>query len=210
MKLVYYAHSYWAQDAEVVRHFADLMQLLGLTASLDPPYGRLNAAKPERHLRSNDGLVAVLTTREGGPSQYILFEISLGMRSKKPVLVFVEDDLPDDCISSRILQRRFSRRSLLRDIRTHRHALELFNGYIGANPPPAYQPGLTRRRCLIVGHGNAGREASEAVALTVDAMHYSTHVLSGPTSRHLFDSALYDRVLTANLALVILGQKIMM
>jgi hypothetical protein len=205
MRLVYYAHSYRPHDAEVVKYFADLMQLEGLTVSLDPPSDKLNAAKPERHLRLNDGLVAVLTTREGGPSQYILFEISLGMRSKKPVLVFVEDDLPDDCIPSRVLQRRFSRRSLLRDIRTHRHALELFSGYVGASPPPAYQPGLMRRRCLIVGHGSAGESAGDAVALTVDALRYSTEVLSGLTSRQLFDSALYDSVLTASFALVILG-----
>jgi hypothetical protein len=89
MNLVYYAHSYRKADIAVVEFFGELIRSENLIASLDPPSDRLNSAKPERHLRSTDGMLAVLTERDGGVSQYILYEISLCLRAKKPLLVFV-------------------------------------------------------------------------------------------------------------------------
>ena len=65
MNLIYYAHSYREVDATVVKFFMGLMRDEGLTPSLDPPSDRLNSAKPERHLRATDGMIAVLTAREG-------------------------------------------------------------------------------------------------------------------------------------------------
>lgn len=117
----------------------------GMTPSIDPPSDRLNSAKPERHLRSTDGMVCVLPYREGGPSPYILYEIGLAMRGRRPVLVFVEDVLPSNVISSVVMGRRFSRRSFLRQIRDQRFALRIFKSYMGEEPPPSYQPRLPRR-----------------------------------------------------------------
>ena len=151
MQLVYYAHSYRKPDAGVVRFFADLMRSEGLIPSLDPPSNRLNSAKPERHLASTDGMIAVLTAREGGVSQYILYEVSLCLRASKPLLVFVEDTLPNGLLPNRVLQRRFSRRGLLRQIRSHRHAVQIMKSYLGDSPPPRYQPSIERRTCLLVG-----------------------------------------------------------
>src|SRR5258708_32752791 len=113
MNIVYYAHSYRGPDASVVEFFSELMRSEGLVASLDPPSDRLNSAKPERHLRSTDGMVAVLTAREDGVSRYILDEMSLCLRATKPLLVFTEDILPAGFFRSRVLQRRFSRKLLL-------------------------------------------------------------------------------------------------
>jgi hypothetical protein len=59
MRLIYYAHSYRPIDAQVVEFFAGLMRSEGFTPSLDPPSDQLNSAKPERHLRSTDGLIVV-------------------------------------------------------------------------------------------------------------------------------------------------------
>ena len=59
MNLVYYAHSYRKPDTPVVEFFSDLMRSERLIASLDPPSDRLNSAKPERHLKAADGMVAV-------------------------------------------------------------------------------------------------------------------------------------------------------
>jgi hypothetical protein len=101
MNLVYYAHSYRKPDAPVIEFFSELMRSEQLIASLDPPSDRLNSAKPERHLKATDGMVAVLTAREGGVSPYILYEISLCLRANKPLLIFVEDTLPSGLISSR-------------------------------------------------------------------------------------------------------------
>jgi hypothetical protein len=67
------------------------------------------------------------------------------------VLVFVEDVLPNNLISGILLQRRFSRRHFLREVRNHRHALQMLKTYIGSEPPPTYQPNSAQRSCLVVG-----------------------------------------------------------
>ena len=121
MNLVYFSHSYRKEDTDSVRYFARLMRSEGFLPSLDPPSKSVNTSKLERHLRSSDGLVAVLNWRKEGVSKYILFEIGLCIRARKPLLVFVEDNLPDDIIPAGILQRRFSRQSYLRQIREHKH-----------------------------------------------------------------------------------------
>ena len=151
MHLVYYAHSYRKPDDELNEMFEELMVSEGMTPSIDPPSDRLNSAKPERHLRSTDGMVCVLPYREGGPSNYILYEIALAMRGRRPVLVFVEDVLPSNVIPSVLMGRRFSRRSFLRQIRDQRHALRIFKAYVGEEPPPSYQPSPAQRSCLIIG-----------------------------------------------------------
>ena len=170
MQLVYYSHSYREPDAPVVGFFASLMAHEGLTPSLDPPSDRLNSAKPERHLASTDGLIAVLTAREDGVSQYMLYEISLALRTRKPLLVFVEDVLPNDILPARILQRRFSRKGLHRQIRDHRHALHILKAYLGETPPPRYQPSLKKRNCLVVGAGQFPIRVRHAVDELLDTL----------------------------------------
>lgn len=151
MHLIYYSHSYRPADKDINGFFQELMLSEGMTPSLDPPSDKLNAAKPERHLRSTDGMVAVLPYRDPEPSNYILYEIALCSRAHKPVLVFIEDVLPNNLISGILLQRRFSRRHFLREVRNHRHALQMLKTYIGSEPPPTYQPNSSQRSCLIVG-----------------------------------------------------------
>jgi len=140
MHLIYYAHSYRKPDDELNEMFEELMVSEGMTPSIDPPSDRLNSAKPERHLRSTDGMLCVLPYRDGGPSSYILYEIELAMRGRRPVLVFVEDVLPSNVISSAVMGRRFSRRSFLRQIRDQRHAfahLQVLHGRGAAAKLPA-------------------------------------------------------------------------
>lgn len=72
MQLVYFSHSYRENDAGVVKFFGALLRSEGLIPALDPPSSRLNSAKPERQLQTSDGMVAVLTAREGGVSRYML------------------------------------------------------------------------------------------------------------------------------------------
>jgi hypothetical protein len=119
--------------------------------SLDPPSQTVNAAKLQRHLNSNDGMVAVVTHRADGISPYIRFEVDLCVHSRKPLLVFVEDVLPDGLVPARVLQRRFSRGAFLRQVREHRHAVHVFKSYLGEDPPPRYQPEVSQRSCVIAG-----------------------------------------------------------
>lgn len=183
MRLIYFAHSYRKPDNAVNEFFQELMLDEGLTPSLDPMSDRLNAAKPERHLRSTDAMVTVLTWRDPEPSPYILWEVGLGLRARKPQLVLIEDTLPDNLVPPGLLQRRFSRRRLLREARDHRHAFQVLAGYVGADPPPTYQPASTRRSCVLIGAQLMGDAPLAALEARLEDQGYSvrqipaTHVL---------------------------------
>lgn len=179
MQLIYYSHSYRPADDAINEFFQELMVDEKLTPSLDPQSDRLNAAKPERHLRSTDAMVSVIPWRDGGPSDYIRWEVSLGLRSRRPQLVFVEDTLPDDLVPPGLLQRRFSRRRLLREVRDHRHAIRVLKGYIGSDPPPTYQPPGERRRCVVIGASRFAREQLDALIDLLGKLHYSPLILQG-------------------------------
>jgi len=191
MQLIYYAHSYRPVDDSVNEFFQELMVDEHLTPSLDPKSERLNAAKPERHLRSTDGMVAVLPLRDPAPSEYIRWEVGLGLRARRPQLVFVEDVLTDGLVPAGLLQRRFSRRHLLREARDHRHAVRLLKSYIGNDPPPSYQPIETRRRCVVIGASRLGREPLDALIKVLEAERYSPLLL--PRRRRLPDDLEIER-----------------
>ncbi len=151
MDPVYFAHGYREREAPFAAHFGSLMQRGGFVASLDPPSDDVNAAKLERHLGYTTGGIAVLADRTGGPSPHILFEISMCLRARKPLLVFIEDSIPDNILPKRILRKRFSARSYIREIREHMHALEIFRTYVGQRPVPKYQAALQQRSCVLIG-----------------------------------------------------------
>jgi hypothetical protein len=57
MQLIYYAHSYRPDDHAINEFFQELMLDEAFVPSLDPQSDHLNAAKPERHLRSTDAII---------------------------------------------------------------------------------------------------------------------------------------------------------
>lgn len=179
LRLIYYAHSYRTIDDDVNEFFQELMVDEELTPSMDPPSDQLNAAKPERHLRSTDAMIVVLTQRDPAPSEYIRWEIGLGLRARKPQLVFVEDTLPDDLVPSRLLQRRFSRRHLLREARDHRQAVRMLKSYVGADPPPTYQPMSAQRRCVVIGGQRIGGGALQALIQCLISLRYKPIAVDG-------------------------------
>lgn len=177
MQLIYYAHSYRPIDNPINEFFQELMVDEALTPSLDPQSDRLNTAKPERHLRSTDAMVVVLPQRDPTPSEYIRWEIGLGLRARRPQLVFVEDTLADDLVPQGILQRRFSRRRLLREVRDHRAAMRTLKSYIGTEPPPTYHPTSLRRRCAVIGGSQLGSEPLKALLAYIERCNYSPVVV---------------------------------
>ena len=181
MQLIYYAHSYRPIDNPINEFFQELMVDEALTPSLDPQSDRLNTAKPERHLRSTDAMVVVLPQRDPAPSEYIRWEIALALRARRPQLVFVEDTLADDLVPQGILQRRFSRRRLLREVRDHRAALRTLKSYIGTDPPPTYHPTSLRRRCAVIGASRLGGEPTEALLHYLEKCNYSPVVVNSGT-----------------------------
>jgi hypothetical protein len=201
MNLIYFAHSYRKSDTNIVEFFGRLMRSEGLIPSLDPPSNSLNSAKPEKHLRTTDGMIIVLTEREGDVSKYIWYEMLLGIRARKPLLVFVEDTLPGSLVPPRILQARFSRKGYLRQIREHRHVVQIFKTYLGELPPPSYQPSLKKRSCLIVGASALKNEAKKEMLNQIDEISYEP-IMVKPSKQGLFyDPELEESLATANLSI---------
>ncbi len=157
MRIVYWAHSYRPEDARINKHFGNLIEAAGFIVNFDPPSPDVNQSKLEHNLRSCDGMVAVLTWRPTGPSPYILYEIGLSLRARKPIAVFLDDRLAGNIVPPRVLQRRFSHRTYFRQVREHNHALHELKTYIGEQPGPRYQPSLEQRVCGFLGLASLSR-----------------------------------------------------
>jgi hypothetical protein len=152
MHIVYWAHSYRDEDAPVNKYFGVLIEKAAeMVVNFDPPSKTVNSSKLERNLLVSDGMVAVLTWRASGPSQYILYEIGLALRGRKPLVVFLDDRLPSDIVPPRVLQRRFSSRTYFHQVREHTHALRILKEYMGDPPPVRYQPSSGQRSCGLLG-----------------------------------------------------------
>ena len=206
MNIVYFSHSYRKEDADIVRYFGRLLRSENLIPSLDPPSETVNAAKLERHLNSSDGMVAVVTKRQGGVSPHILFEITLCLRARKPLVVFIEDELSDRLIPGRILQRRFSRRSYLRQVRQHRHGLQILKAYLGEQPPPRYQPSTSRRSCLLIGVEDLV-QIKEMIPEVVESRGYNAVDLGHIRRTSPESLEIYEAIACADLALCCVDSK---
>jgi hypothetical protein len=172
MRLIYFSHSYRKEDASIVQYFGEMIRTENLIPVLDPPSETVNAARLQRHLRDSDGMVVVLTRRDAGVSPHILFEATMCLQARKPLLVFVEDVLPPNAIPHRVLHSRFSRKWYFRQVRDHRHAMRMFQTYLGENPPPRYQPSHAKQKCLAVGMSVLRPKVRDAVAEAVEAYGY--------------------------------------
>ncbi|MGN2640503.1 hypothetical protein ACTD5D_30915 [Nocardia takedensis] len=163
MSIVYFAHSYRERDAAVVDFFARLIRSEGLSLSLDPPSDSVNSAKLQRHLNASDGMIAVLSRRDDGVSPHILYEINLAVKTGTPLLVFVEDTIPNSVLSQRLAQQRFSARWYLREVRDHRHALQAFKSFMHDFNPPKFRPSATKRACVLVGLENLPQSVADGL-----------------------------------------------
>lgn len=173
MQIVYWAHSYRDEDAAINRHFGILIeQAERMIVNFDPPSKSVNQSKLDQNLRSCDGMVAILSWRSSGPSQYILYEIGLCLRARKPLLAFVDDRLPDGILPPRLLQRRFSYRTYFRQFREHTHALRALKSYIGDPPPTRYQPNFGQRVCGLVGFTALKAETQKVVYQFIEERGY--------------------------------------
>lgn len=198
MNNIFFSHSYRPRDAEVNEFFGLLLESSGLVPTADPPSKKVNAAKLERHLRSNDAMVSILTQRDDRWSQYIEYEMNLCIRSRKPLLMFVEDTLPDELVPNRILQRRFSRGSLPRQARSHKHAVQIFKTYIGE--VPEYQPSTKRKSCIIAGFADANLVVKGALIDELVERQYTLIDIGEVQLGSLQDPILSESIASATLA----------
>jgi hypothetical protein len=195
MQIIYWAHSYRDEDAAINRHFGVLIeQSERMIVNFDPPSKSVNEAKLDQNLRACDGMVAVLSWRATGPSQYILEEIALALRARKPLLVLVDERIRGDILPPRILQRRYSHRTYFRQYRDHTHALRSLKSYIGDPPPTRYQPSFEQRSCGFIGLGALESPIRRSVHEFVEKRGYraidlehvdSTSPISFERSEHL-------------------------
>jgi hypothetical protein len=148
---IYFSHGYRDREAVFNKYFGVLIEQSGFVPSLDPPSGDVNSAKLEKHMKHTVGLIAVVTKRNGGISPYIRYEIDLAIRGNKPVLVFIEDSVPDNVIPRFLLRKRFSTRSFFRDYREHVYAIQQFKLYIGNEQLPRYQSLSAQKSAALIG-----------------------------------------------------------
>ncbi len=210
MSIVYFSHSYRKEDTFLVEYFGELIQNHGLIPSLDPPSDSVNAAKLERNLINCDGMIAILSWREGGVSKYILFEISLCLRARKPLLVFVENNLQSEIVPSRILQMRFSRQSLPRQIREHQHVILNLRNYIGINPPPKYQLSIGRKSCLLIGLSILEKKIRDYIREFIEYHEYSPIEFDESNDLIFQDQRVYEAISSSSLAICFVDSKLPM
>jgi hypothetical protein len=166
MQPVYFSHGYRDREREFNAHFEQLLRQSELLPNVDPPSSDVNAAKLEKNLSYNKGLIAVLTDREGDCSPYMLYEISMCVRAGKPLLVFLEDTLPSNVMPARVPQARFSSKSYFRQVRHHVHCLEIFKSYLGSEYEPDFMMLRARKNCIVIGAQSLSpmlRKSTEAV-----------------------------------------------
>jgi hypothetical protein len=210
MNIIYFSHSYRDEDNNLVKHFGQLIKSQNLFISLDPPARSINAAKLERHLNDSNGMVSILTRRKSGVSAYILFEISLCLRARKPLLVFIEDDLENNIIPSRILQSRFSKRFYRNQIIEHQHVIQSFKTYLGNEPIPKYQPSIGKKSCLLVGSSVLEQDKGEIIENIIKDHCYDVLTLDETTNSIFQSENMYETLCSANLAICFVDSKLPM
>jgi hypothetical protein len=178
MATFYFSHSY--RDTEINDYFLNLMHDRGLMPTIDAPSGsnNLNSAKLERQLNSTKGMIAIIPWREGGLSDYISYEILMGVRSGKPVLVFMDDTLPTGLFPQLIAEERFSARSYWREGREHLQRIDEFLSFVGKAPTPRLRIGNRRRYAALIGLDALPSEAAAAIKETIHERQYDVMDMS--------------------------------
>ena len=207
MRPIYFAHGYREREAPFAAYFGKLMSKLGFIPSLDPPSDDVNSAKLERHLRFTEGLVGVLTAREGGPSLHILYEISMAIRARKPSLVFVEDTLAENILPHGVLLCRFSARSYVREIRDHFHWLEILKGYMGDRQLPRYRVSSRQRFCILTGTDDLSPELREGIVVLLSKRGYKIIDISSDHSPLPLPGAMHYDISDADLTISVVSSK---
>jgi hypothetical protein len=157
MQPIYFSHGYRDREREFNSHFERILRRSDLLPNLDPPSSDVNAAKLEKNLSYNKGLIAILSDRAGECSPYMLYEISMCVRAGKPLLVFLEDTLPSNVMPARVPQARFSPKSYFRQVRHHVHCLEIFKSYLGTEYEPDFTMLRSRKNCIVIGARSLNR-----------------------------------------------------
>jgi hypothetical protein len=208
MHIIYWAHSYRKEDASLNKHFGVLIeQSERMIVNFDPPSSSVNESKLAQNLRSCDGMVAVLTWRDRGTSPYLVYEVALSLRARKPLLVFIDDRLPTNMLPRRILQRRFSHRTYFRQFREHRDALRLLRSCMGDPPPARYQPSPTQRMCGVVGWKALDRESQNLIRKFVTARGYEIIELEKLNKGNGLALEEYEHLATLDVALEVVDSR---
>lgn len=207
MHPIYFSHGYREREAPFAAFFSSLMSKVGFIPSLDPPSNDVNSAKLERHLNYTNGLVAVLSNRDGGPSPHILYEISIALRCNKPTLVFVEDSIHESHIPRCILFKRFSERSYFRETTDHLYALEQLSAFIGKQQLPRYKGTERQRSCMLVGDNQMQRDVKANVRFFLESKGYMIWSLSKKDKILPLSGNFHADIRHTNLAIAVLSSK---
>lgn len=206
MQPVYFAHGYREREAPFAAFFGKLLRKQRLLPSLDPPSESVNAAKLERHLRYTKGLVAIVSSRDGGVSPHIQFEISMSIRLGLPLLVFFEDTLPPELLPKQIPKIRFSASSFVRETREHLHAISNLADYIGRENIPKFVSPNDRRTCLLIGFGRGSTPFHEPIKNLIASKGYEAIETPLTGVRPPIDDCVLADVRSADLAIAFIDE----
>ncbi len=201
---VYFAHSYRDEDSRLNEYFLNLMQDQGYAPCVDVPSNRLNAAKQERQLSFAGGFVAVLPSRETGPSAYIMAEISLAVRAGKPALVFSEDTLPAGLFPERVLKDRFSRKSFWRSTRDHLDAFARLSTFVGDTLLPTQRGGDRPRSTCVLGFSGLREPLRLALHQSIRSRKYSVFAPADVERSEIISEAGYGLLRDSSLIVAVL------
>lgn len=207
MHPIYFSHGYREREAPFAAYFSALMAKVGFIPSLDPPSNDVNSAKLERHLSYTNGMVAVLSNRDAGPSPHIIYEISMGLRCNKPTLVFAEDSIPEPMLPKRVIIKRFSERSYIRETTDHLYALERLSAYIGKNQLPRYRGEENQRSCILLGEHILSTDIRNAVKSLLNHKGYMIKRVSPKSKTLPITGLVHSEIHHTNLAISVLTSK---
>jgi hypothetical protein len=146
-------------------------------------------------------MVAVLTWRASGPSQYILFEIGLALRARKPVVVFIDDRIQGDVLPPRIMQQRFSHRTYFRQVREHVYGLEALKSCMGDPPPARYQPSADQSGCGLIGLAALSAKDRGSIVSLVEGRGYRAVNLDKVAINNPLSFAQFEHLAVLNVAI---------
>ena len=135
-------------------------------------------------------------------SPYILFEIALALRSRKLLLVFVDNRLPSGILPPRVLQLRYSHVRYYDQIPEQTQVLRLLESYMGDLPVPRYQPSTSQQSCGVVGLSALSTSRGEELSQLINSRGYRPVLLDEIGFKNPLEFDQFEQLATLGLVLL--------
>lgn len=131
----------------------------------------------------------------------------MALRCNKPALVFAEDSIPESYLPNRVLIKRFSERSYIRETTDHLYALERLSTYIGKQQLPSYRGSEDQKSCLIIGENKLNKETNSLIDNLLTQKGFRVKYSSKENKTLPLPGNLHSEIYHTNLAIVVLTSR---